>query len=104
MRKLNRKDIEIRVIPILKKYDVKKAALFGSYARGEETDESDIDILVEFDKRKSLLDLVGLEQDIEEELKKETDVITYNSIYHRLRDYILRDERVFYEKGSIDIS
>ena len=51
--KLKREDIEIRVIPILKKYDVQKAALFGSYARGDETEDSDVDILVELNEEDS---------------------------------------------------
>ena len=102
--KLDRENIELRIIPILKKYEVKKAALFGSYARGEETESSDVDVLIEFKVRKTLIDLVGLEQEIEEELQISTDVITYNSIYHRLRDIILKEEKVFYEEGTIDIS
>ena len=102
--RLNRKDIEIKIIPILKKYDVRKAALFGSYARGDETDKSDIDILVEMGDDKSLLDLSGLQIAITETLHKKADVITYRSIYPRLRGLILKDERIFYEKRSANIS
>jgi len=102
--KLNRKDIEIKVIPLLKKYEIKKAALFGSYARGEEREDSDVDILVEMGKEKSLLDLAGLQIDISELLKRKADVITYSSIHRRLKKIILKDARVFYEEESCRIS
>jgi predicted nucleotidyltransferase len=49
------------ILPILKKFGVLKASLFGSIARNELTKDSDIDILVEFQEDKSLLDLVGLQ-------------------------------------------
>jgi predicted nucleotidyltransferase len=54
------------LIDMLRKHEVKKAALFGSIVRGEATDESDIDPLVEFEGRKSLLDLAGLKSDLQE--------------------------------------
>ncbi|MCX6719707.1 MAG: nucleotidyltransferase domain-containing protein, partial [Candidatus Staskawiczbacteria bacterium] len=55
-------EIKRKISPILKKNGVKKAAIFGSYARGEEKKRSDVDILIEYEKNdKSLLDLVGLE-------------------------------------------
>ena len=62
--------IKSEILPVLRKYDVKRASLFGSIARGEETEKSDIDILVEFEGRKSLLDLAGLKIELEEKLKR----------------------------------
>jgi len=59
-------ELKKTLIDVLRKHDVKKAALFGSIVRGEATDESDIDILVEFEGRKSLLDLAGLKLDLQE--------------------------------------
>ena len=59
-------ELKKTLIDVLRKHDVKKAALFGSIVRGEATDESDIDLLVEFEGRKSLLDLAGLKLDLQE--------------------------------------
>jgi len=59
-------NIKERLAQVLQRNGVKKAALFGSIARGEATAESDIDILVEFEGNKSLLDLAGLKIEIEE--------------------------------------
>lgn len=72
---------------------VKRAALFGSYARGDATKNSDIDLLIEFKgKNKSLLDLAALKIHLEETLGKNVDLITYNSIHPRLRDRILAEQ------------
>ena len=79
-------------IPLLKKYGVAKAGIFGSYARGEETKNSDVDMLIEFKGRKSLLDLVGLERELQEILHKKVDLLTYNSINHLLKERILNEE------------
>jgi hypothetical protein len=57
------------VVPILKKNGVVRAGIFGSYARGEIKKNSDIDFLVELKGRKSLLDVVGLQLDIQEKLR-----------------------------------
>lgn len=95
---MNNLAIENQIIPILKRQGVLKAALFGSFSRGEATRNSDIDILVELGKNKSLLDLVGLKLELEEKLKRKVDVLTYNGINHRLKDIILREQKVIYEK------
>jgi len=71
---MNIEEIKKKVIPILKRYHVKKAGIFGSVARGEETEESDIDILVEIDDRMSLLDFVGLKLELEDALGKKVDL------------------------------
>jgi len=83
-----------KIISILRKHGVVKAGIFGSYARGQATKRSDIDILIEVKKRKkfSLIDLVGLEQELEEKLKKKVDLLTYNGINHLLKEMILSEE------------
>jgi len=93
---MNELIIEIRekILNALMRNDVKRAALFGSVVRGELTDESDIDILVEFKGRKSLVDLVGLKYELEEILKKKVDILTYNSLHPLLKDRILREQEV----------
>ncbi|HEY9205511.1 MAG TPA: nucleotidyltransferase family protein [Candidatus Methanoperedens sp.] len=93
---MNTQIIEIRdkILDALRQNDVKRASLFGSIVRGELTDESDIDILVEFRGKKSLLDLAGLKIELEEVLKRKVDVLTYNSLHPLLKDRILREQEV----------
>jgi len=80
------------VLNILKKYEVKRASLFGSIVRGEMTSESDIDLLVEFRGNKSLLDLAGLKIELEERLKCKVDVLTYDSLHPLLKKQILTEQ------------
>jgi predicted nucleotidyltransferase len=82
------------LIEVLKRHDVKKAALFGSVVRGEATEESDIDLLVEFEGRKSLLDLAGLQLELQEALRKKVDVLTYKSLHPLLKERILGEQVV----------
>lgn len=82
---------------IFSSYGVKKAAVFGSHARGTSTSKSDIDILVELGKTMSLLDFVGLKLDLEGKLKKKVDLVQYKTIKPSLKDHILKDETVFYQ-------
>lgn len=80
------------ILEILKKHDVKRASLFGSIVREEMTDESDIDILIEFKGAKSLLDLAGLKIALEEALKCKVDVLTFDSIHPLLKKQILAEQ------------
>jgi len=94
---MNRDQIEkikAILIEVLKKYGVKKAALFGSIVKGETTQNSDIDLIIEFERGKSLLDLVGLKLELQELLGKEVDIITYKSIYPLLKERILNEQEV----------
>jgi len=84
-------EIKEKITPVLEAYDVTRAALFGSIVSGEETADSDIDFLVEFQGRKSLLDLAGLKIDLEELLGREVDAITYKSLHPLLKDRILSE-------------
>ena len=80
------------VLKILQQNGINRAAFFGSIVRGEMTDESDIDILVEFEGRKSLLDLAGLKLDLEDALERRVDLLTYRSLHPMLKDRILAEQ------------
>lgn len=95
---MTNQDLHLKTKSILSSYGVKKAAVFGSYARGTHKKESDIDILVELGKAMSLLDFVGLKLDLEDKLGSKVDLVQYKTIKPSLRDYILRDETVFYQQ------
>lgn len=87
--------IKKKAVPILKRHAVKRASIFGSFARGTAKANSDIDFLIEYrGKNKSLFDLVDLKEDLEKSFDRKVDVITYNSIYWRLRDKILEEQIV----------
>lgn len=90
--------IIMKMIPIIEKYGITKASLFGSIVRNEDTNKSDIDILIEPPKGMTLFDMAGLQIDLQESLKKPVDVITYRSINPRLKKYILKDHKIIYEK------
>jgi predicted nucleotidyltransferase len=77
---------------VLKAHGVLKAGLFGSYARGEAKKGSDIDMLVKLKSDKSLLDLAGLEMELEKVLGTKVDLLTYDSINLHLRRKILKEE------------
>ncbi len=83
-------EIKKKIIKVLKENGIVKAGIFGSYARGEQKKNSDIDILVEFNG--SLLDLVGLEMELKKVLKKRVDLLTYGGINHLLKKRILNEE------------
>ena len=90
---INVVDIKRRIKPILKRHNVKKAAVFGSYARGEEKKKSDIDILIEYeDDSKSLLDFVRLKLELEEKLGKKVDLVEYSAIRPRIKNRVLNEQ------------
>jgi len=85
--------IKKKALPILKRHAVKRASIFGSFARGEAKMKSDIDFLIEYKTAdKSLFDLVNLKFELEESLGRKVDIVTYGSIYWQLRDRILAEQ------------
>ncbi|HEY4321368.1 MAG TPA: nucleotidyltransferase family protein [Gemmatimonadales bacterium] len=75
----------------MRRHGVVHAGLFGSMARGDAHEDSDVDFLVEFERGRSLLDLAGLRTDLRETLGREVDVATPASLHPRLRERILRE-------------
>ncbi len=102
LRELKRREIKDTALKRMKriivnkirKEGIVKAGIFGSYARGEQTPHSDVDILLRYRKnsRKSFLDMVRLQRELSEELGKKVDLVTYGSISPYLKERILKEE------------
>jgi len=88
--------IKAKAIPILKTYGVNRAYLFGSFARGEQNQNSDIDLLVEYssDSERTLFKALELKYELEDTLQRKVDVLTEAAISPYLRPYILNDMRM----------
>lgn len=91
MKKNNFDLLKKKVVRILKKYNVKRAGIFGSYARGEEKKNSDIDILIQYPKGLGF-GFIGIKFELEDALGKKVDLVTYGAIHPKLKDRILNDE------------
>jgi predicted nucleotidyltransferase len=84
--------IKNKLIYILKRNGVSKASLFGSLVTGTFSKRSDVDILVEFKGRKTLLDLAGLQIKLEDSLGRKVDLLTFKSLHPLLRPRILKEQ------------
>ncbi len=89
-------NIKSKIIRALKKNNVIRAGVFGSYSRGEQKKNSDIDILIEIDpdysKNISLIDLIRLERFLEKKLGRKVDLVEYSALNHLLRSRVLKEE------------
>lgn len=88
----NIESIKRKILPVLKKHGIQKAAICGSFARGEESEDSDIDILVEISEDLSLFDFVGLKLEIEKIVGREVDLIEYDTIKSAIKESLLEEE------------
>ena len=86
-----------KLIDVCRQNDVVKVGVFGSMVRGEEHEHSDIDLIVEFSVRKSLLALVALERPLSLALGRKVDVLTEAVLSPYLHDRIMRELQVIYE-------
>ena len=84
--------IKEQSLPVFRRYGVVRAGVFGSFAHGGQTSDSDVDFLVEFEPGRSLLDLSGLRLELCDTLGREVDVVTRNALHPRLRERILREQ------------
>ena len=85
-------EIKKKITPILNKYGIKKAGIFGSVVRGEAKKGSDIDILVEIKEDISLLDFVKIKLELEEVLGRKVDLVEYSTIKPIIREQVLSEE------------
>ena len=85
-------DMKKKIRKILKKYGIVRAGIFGSYARGEQKKNSDVDILIQPTKDMSLLDFVHVKHELEDILGKKVDLVRYKYIHPYLKEKILESE------------
>lgn len=88
----NAETIKSTIKPILTKHGIKRAGLFGSLARGSE-DANDVDLLVGIDQKMSLIEFIGLQQELEDILGCKVDLVEYSTIKPSLREEILKEEQ-----------
>ena len=97
-------DIDSAACDVLRQYPVKRAAFFGSAARGNMTENSDIDMLVEFMPDTRGIEFFGLLVDLQETFGCHVDLLTYKALESeakpRFRENVMRDVRVIYERAS----
>jgi predicted nucleotidyltransferase len=92
-----KKSKQDKIINICRKNDVSMIGVFGSTARGEATESSDIDLLVKLSKPKSLLSIVKLERNLSEAVGQKVDLLTEGAISPYLKERIFKELKVIYE-------
>ena len=86
-----------KIVEICKRNDISYCALFGSFARGEANEKSDIDLLVRFSKPIGWK-FYGIAEDLEDALGRKVDLATENMLNKYIRESVLRDLKVIYEE------
>ena len=79
------------ILRIASEHGAREVRVFGSVARGEDDEESDIDFLVELETGRSLMDLGGLQMELESLLGRRVDVVTVRGLKARIRERVLRE-------------
>ena len=87
-------DLKKRILPVLIKYKVERAAIFGSYASGRPRTDSDIDLLVSIPGKSTMFISFRIKNELEKKLQKKVDVVEYRNIVPQLRETILREQRI----------
>jgi predicted nucleotidyltransferase len=88
-----------KIVEICERNDIEFCAVFGSFARGEAHEKSDIDLLVRFSKPKAY-NWLDAAFEIEDVLGKKVDLVTENGLSPHIREYVLKDLQVLYDKGK----
>ena len=93
------------ILALAAKHKAHNVRVFGSVARGDEGPERDVDLLVDFEDHASLFDQIGLQQDLEELLGRQTDVVEDGFVHWVIRDQVAREARSLHElTASADLA
>ena len=77
------------ILPVLKKYFIKRAAIFGSFAKDSATVNSDIDLLIEADKNFTMFKMLQLEEEISGLVERKVDIVEYDAIKPSIKNEVL---------------
>lgn len=80
--------------------DIGRVRLFGSHARGSARPDSDIDLIVTFVRKKSLLDLIRIEEELSRRLNAKVDLVTENSLSPYIQEHVLKEAQVIYDRAG----
>lgn len=83
--------IRVQKPTLIEKHRVKEIGIFGSYVRGEQSDTSDVDILIDFEEYPGLLEFIGIEQVLEQHLGMKVDLVMKSSLKPTIGRYILQE-------------
>ncbi len=93
---MNLEQIKKKVSPVLRKYRVEYAGVFGSVARGQARPDSDVDLLVRFEKVPSLVQFIRMENELKETLRTKVDVVVQGSEKFLIKPGIEKDLALLY--------
>lgn len=93
---MNIEEIKNRINPIVSQYPVTYVGLFGSYSKNTQTQESDVDLVINYTKPFSYFDLVKLQEELQIALGRSVDVVTEPSLSPFIKDEIIRDIQIIY--------
>ena len=93
MKTLNeiKQSLSIQKTTLLKKYKVNRLGIFGSYVRGDQQQDSDLDLLIDYEEPPGLVTLIELEYYLSEVIGVKVDLVTTKGIKPQLKDYILKE-------------
>jgi uncharacterized protein len=92
-------EIKLKITPILSRYNVKRAAVFGSVARGEARPDSDVDILIEFEKTPGLVKFIKMEEELRDILNRDVDLVVKGSEKTLIKPFIYNNLIGLYGQG-----
>ena len=88
--------IQQTIYPVLQKHGIKRANLFGSFADGTATEQSDVDLLVELSVSIGLLQFIRIKHDLEDVLQRKVDLVEFRAIKPSLQKLILKQSIPIY--------
>jgi predicted nucleotidyltransferase len=82
-------DIQSAIIPVLRKYPIRRASLFGSFADGTAHENSDVDLLIELSQSIGLLEFIHIKHELEDALGRKVDLLEFKAVKPLLKKYII---------------
>ena len=95
---MNRKKIIDTIVSYLRKNGIKEIGFFGSFVRDEMNADSDIDVLVEYSRGTTLLDIVRMKMELCEKVGRNVDLVSKLAVKPRVMKYIQKDLQILYHE------